>query len=189
MVPPQHHLRALHSHHTQVKWFSLVFLAIKSLTIIKYISCICKNYNHWSFLLNIDLPLAYKDLPQQCAIFMFMAQECMQQMLSWHISLYMCIYFIYIYTHPHTHIYSYSNFLLSAMDYTSWGSDFTCIIIVTTYLLLLIKNPQETNTTKKVERGHVRNTHLGQKPGRIWIQFWYVIHTKRQFAEQYLGHC
>lgn len=50
------------------------------------------------------------------------------------------------------------------------------------------KNPQQTNITKKVETGHVRNTHLSQQPGRTGIQFWYVIHTKRQFAEQHLGH-
>lgn len=51
------------------------------------------------------------------------------------------------------------------------------------------KTPQQTNTTKKVETACATNTNLSQQPGRISIQVWYVIHTKRQFADHYLGHC
>lgn len=37
--------------------------------------------------------------------------------------------------------------------------------------------------------GQLRNTHLCQESVSIWIRFWYVIHTKRQFTEQYLEQC
>lgn len=37
--------------------------------------------------------------------------------------------------------------------------------------------------------GQLRNTHLCQESVSIWIRFWYVIHTKRQFTEQYLDQC